>query len=92
LKVRLSTDVVVPLYVMVSLLLGALGASAACIWLLAGLGPLCEILPVVSASCALIAVFPWNLHRAYGLDGRRVAVWLIALAILCAVEAVRCRR
>lgn len=85
-------DVSIPLYVAISSLVGAVGGIGATIAYVAGLTSMCAALPVFSLSSALVAALPWSLRRTNRrLPGTRAAMVLMAFAVLCAIEAIRCR-
>jgi hypothetical protein len=85
-------DVSAPLLSVVSFFVGGVVAVGAWVSFLTGVRPICDLLPVLSASTALTAALPWNLRRArVTFGGRRLAILLVATALVSGVQAIRCR-
>lgn len=91
--VLIPPDVSVPSYVYVLIVFGMVIGVGACISLVAGLSSLCGTLPFISASAALVALFPWslrNVRSAGRFSGRRTALVLVAFAMVSALAAILC--
>jgi len=84
-------DIFVRINTVAAAAIGGLGCAGASILFLTGRASVCEMLPVYSVSCALLAALPWGLRRTR-LDqrgrARRLALELIALAVILAALAV----
>jgi hypothetical protein len=65
---------------------------AGCVWIFTHLDSPFTAVPLISGGIVLIAVLPWNLRhqpRPVNFGGRRLAVSLVVVAAILALEAIR---
>jgi hypothetical protein len=85
-------DVSIPLHVAVILVMSVLGNLLGAIWYVTGRASSCEVSPLLSVSCALFSIFPWNLrHTRFFVRGRLTAGLTIGLAAILALVGTACR-
>lgn len=88
---RPDYSISLPLYVL--FILGGIGIVSGAILFFAGFLSLCQILPVLSVSVALLAILPWSLRHlpfAAGRRASRTALSWIVLAVFLAVASIWC--
>ncbi len=84
-------DIFVSLRVVVASFVGGALAIGASFWFFFGSGPKCDVLPLFSASGALLAVLPWSLRRTGHFGGKRFAALCVVFAVLTASAWIYCR-
>jgi hypothetical protein len=83
-------DVSISVPIAISILVGAIAGTGACVWFLAGLSSLCQIFPVVSVSAALFAPAPWAFRHRIPSARRATFVFLV-FALFAAAMVIVCR-